>query len=486
MEQCLPDCKKPIVSINTPKECPACGSKDLVQDKDTLDTWFSSGLWTFSTLANSPDQIKIKNKRLIIDSDDFKKFHPTSVLETGYDILFFWVARMIIMTTYAVQDIPFQDVYLHGLIRDALGRKMSKSLGNVINPLDMINKYGTDAVRLSLVIGTTPGNDMNLSEDKIAGYRNFTNKLWNIARYIITNPPATARHEWAGYELRTRLPLRGTSGQVTNYEFDQEKLTNADKYILEKMGYLIDEITGDLNDYSFSQAGEKLREFTWAEFADWYLEVSKFEKSKEKSLILFYILENLLKLWHPFMPFVTEKIWEEMGKAKMLIIEKWPLNTSLIKGARGINNFEIIKNIISAIRIIRAENKIEPAKKIKAVIFAGEQMNLIKSQEILIKSLRTGISELEIKKSGVKPKNAIAISIGGIEIHIIGAVDKEKEKERIVKEIENLEKLIKSAKIKLSNKDFLNKAPGKIVKAEMKKLKERENELEKLKKAGKS
>ena len=252
------------------------------------------------------------------------------------------------------------------------------------------------------------------------------------------------------------------------------------------MGYLIDEITGDLNDYSFSQAGEKLREFTWAEFADWYLEVSKFEKSKEKSLILFYILENLLKLWHPFMPFVTEKIWEEMGKAKMLIIEKWPLNTSLIKGARGINNFEIIKNIISAIRIIRAENKIEPAKKIKAVIFAGEQMNLIKSQEILIKSLRTGISELEIKKSGVKPKNAIAISIGGIEIHIIGAVDKEKEKERIVKEIENLEKLIKSAKIKLSNKDFLNKAPGKIVKAEMKKLKERENELEKLKKAGKS
>jgi len=486
MEQCLPDCKKPIVSINTPKECPACGSKDLVQDKDTLDTWFSSGLWTFSTLANSPDQIKIKNKRLIIDSDDFKKFHPTSVLETGYDILFFWVARMIIMTTYAVQDIPFQDVYLHGLIRDALGRKMSKSLGNVINPLDMINKYGTDAVRLSLVIGTTPGNDMNLSEDKIAGYRNFTNKLWNIARYIITNPPATARHEWAGYELRTRLPLRGTSGQVTNYEFDQEKLTNADKYILEKMGYLIDEITGDLNDYSFSQAGEKLREFTWAEFADWYLEVSKFEKSKEKSLILFYILENLLKLWHPFMPFVTEKIWEEMGKAKMLIIEKWPLNTSLIKGDRGINNFEIIKNIISAIRIIRAENKIEPAKKIKAVIFAGEQMNLIKSQEILIKSLRTGISELEIKKSGVKPKNAIAISIGGIEIHIIGAVDKEKEKERIVKEIENLEKLIKSAKIKLSNKDFLNKAPGKIVKAEMKKLKERENELEKLKKAGKS
>ncbi|MEA3464106.1 MAG: valine--tRNA ligase, partial [Patescibacteria group bacterium] len=177
-------CKNPIVSIKEVEKCPYCDG-GVEQDPDTLDTWFSSGLWTFSTLADNPDQIKIQDGKLVIDSDDFKNFHPTSVMETGYDILFFWVARMIIMATYAVGDIPFQDVYLHGLVRDIKGRKMSKSLGNAIDPLDVCAKYGTDAVRLALIIGATPGNDINLSEEKIAGFRNFTNKLWNISRYIL-------------------------------------------------------------------------------------------------------------------------------------------------------------------------------------------------------------------------------------------------------------------------------------------------------------
>jgi valyl-tRNA synthetase len=471
--KCLPKCKNPIVSVDDPKECPCCGSNDLIQDEDTLDTWFSSGLWTFSTLAQKPDQIKIKNGKLVIDSDDFKNFHPTAVLETGYDILFFWIARMIIMTTYAVGDIPFRDVYLHGLVRDEKGRKMSKSLGNVIDPLDMIKKYGTDATRLSLVIGTTPGNDINLSEAKVAGFRNFANKLWNISRFIIGNHKS----------------------QITNHKFNEKKLTEADKWILDKMGNLVDEITSDLNNYSFSQAGEKLREFTWNDFADWYLEVSKFEKNEEKDKILVYVLETLLKLWHPFMPFVTEKIWEELGNDKMLMIEKWPEKitprTPLIRGAiikvpadigvGGIKNFELIKNIIIAIRNARAEHKVPPSKKVKAVIYAGKHKELIKSQVELIKNLRTQISDLEIKNQGHRIKDAIHTTVDEIEVYLIGAIDKEKEKERIKKEIENLEKVIKNAKIKLENKEFVAKAPEKVVNMEKEKLEKAERELEKLK-----
>ncbi len=468
--QCLPECKNPIVSIDDPKECPHCGSKDLIQDHDTLDTWFSSGLWTFSTLAKKPEQIKIKNGKIFIEGEDFKNFHPTAVLETGYDILFFWVARMIIMTTYAVGDIPFQDVYLHGLIRDKNGRKMSKSLGNVIDPLDMIKKYGADATRLSLVIGTTPGNDMSLSEEKVAGFRNFANKLWNIARYIITN--AKFKTQSSKLQLKT------------------QNLTLADKWILGKLEKLIGEVSGDLDNYRFSQAGERLREFSWGDFADWYLEVSKFEDNKEKSEVLVYILKNVLKLWHPFMPFVTEKIWEEMGEEKMLIIEEWPLTPQapLLKGGiRGIN-FELIKNIITVIRNARSKNKVEPSKKIKAVIYARKNKNFIESQADLIKSLRTGVSDLEVKARGPKIDKAIYVPIGdiNIDIYLLGAVDEEKEKIRIKKEIENLEKIIKITEAKLSNKEFVEKAPAKVVKMEKEKLAKAESELKKLREQIKS
>ncbi len=501
------DCP-PIISVEQPKSCPNCSSSELKQDPDTLDTWFSAGLWTFSTLANSPGQIKIKDGKLVIDSEDFKNFHPTSVLETGYDILFFWVARMIIMTTYAVGDIPFQDVYLHGLVRDEKGKKMSKSLGNVIDPLDMIKKYGTDATRLSMVIGTTPGNDMNLSEEKVAGYRNFANKLWNVARFIIQ------KTENSLTSSKPHIKSKTTDNRQQTIGFNN--LTLADEWILEKLKHLISEISNNLDSYKFSQAGELLRDFTWNDFADWYLEVSKFEKSEEKDKILIYVLENLLKLWHPFMPFVTEKIWGEMGNDKMLIIEKWPekiipqpplkspqpplsrgsysrgltnapadiegegMNAPLIKGVGGIYNFELIKSIITAIRNARAENKVEPAKKIKAVIYAGKQKDLIESQAELIKNLRTQISDLDVKSKGSKIKDAIYITVGEIEIYLIGAVDEGKEKERIKKEIENLEKVIKSAKMKLGNKEFASKAPEKVVNMEKEKLEKAEGELKKL------
>ncbi len=431
------------------------------QDTDTLDTWFSSGLWTFSTLANSPEQIKIENGKLVIDSEDFKHFHPTAVLETGYDILFFWVARMIIMTAYAVEDIPFQDVYLHGLVLDEKGKKMSKSKGNVIDPLDMIKKYGTDATRLSLVIGSTPGNDLRLSEEKVAGFRNLVNKIWNIYRYAFSN-----------YELR-----------ITNYELDEKKLTNADHWILKKMFALTNNVKQHLENYNFSQAGEMLIKFTRDDLADWYLEVSKFEKSETKERIMAIVLNDLLKLWHPFIPFVTEVIWNELEYKKMLITSGWAEDINYVNiGVGDHQSFGLIKETVTSIRNARAENKIEPAKKVKAIIYAGKRKELIESQAKIIKNLKTGISELEVKETGEDLEGEILITVEDIKIYLIGAIDKEKEAQRIKKEIENLEKVIKGIESKLNNKEFVEKAPKEVVEREQERLKGFKKELEALSK----
>ncbi len=422
-----------------------------VQDEDTLDTWFSSGTWTFSTLGWPDNYVKGKK------SGDLARFHPTQVLETGYEIITLWVSRMIIMSFYALNEIPFEKVYLHGMILDKNGKKMSKSKGNGIDPLEMIDKFGTDAVRLSLLMGNTPGNDAKYSEDKIASFRNFTNKLWNVARYIITN------HE----------------SRIMNNELNLKNLTISDRWILGKMEELIKKVTEDLESYSFSQAGESLREFTWDDLADWYLEASKFEKNEEKSRILNYVLENLLKLWHPFMPFVTETIWQKMGHKTFLMVEKWPKSDSIASLQNDKIEFEVVKEIIVAIRNARAENKVEPGQKVKAVIYAGKRKKLITEQAHLIKSLRTGISELEIKTKGEKIAGAIYAAVGDIEIYLVGAVDKAKEKARLEKEIVNLEKVIKAAEARLANKEFVSNAPAEIVKKEKEKLAGWQAELEK-------
>ncbi len=458
---------------------------EWTQDPDTLDTWFSSGLWTFSTLAHSPKQIKICDNKLIIDSDDFRRFHPTAVLETGYDILFFWIARMIIMTTYAVGDIPFRDVYLHGLVLDEQGKKMSKSKGNVINPLEMIKKYGTDATRLSLVIGSTPGNDLRLSEKKVAGFRNFTNKLWNVSRFILQNiNKANNSESFASFEI---INLRTIKTQNI-------KLNTADKWILNKMQKLIVEVTDDIENYRFSPAGEKLREFTWNDLADWYLEISKFEKNKAKNWILAVILRDLLKLWHPFIPFITEKIWSSFAKAtedksegekkkNLLMISQWPEIEvyEKILGQDKRDKFEVIKDIITAIRNARAEHKVEPARKIKVVIYAGQYKDLVKENEVLIKNLRTGIQELEIKEGGEKIKQAIFTTAGETEIYLLGAVNSAKEKTRLKKEIAQLERAITVSQNKLNNKDFVTKAPEAVVARERDKLAGWQKELKILK-----
>jgi len=434
-----------------------------VQDTDTLDTWFSSGMWTFSTLANNPEQISIRDGKLHIDSEDFKNFHPTQVLETGYDIIFFWVARMIIMTTYAVQDIPFQDVYLHGLVLDDKGKKMSKSKGNVIDPLDMIPKYGTDATRMSLIIGSTPGNDLRLSEDKIAGFRNFTNKLWNISRFIIMSSESLKE---------AKPPIGGLASR--------DELTIADKWIITKLNILIRDVSNDIDDYKFSQAGERLREFTWNDLADWYLEVNKFEKTKEKNEIMLMILRNILKLWHPFMPFVTEAIWAEFND-DALIVSHWPESESYLIDETEGNQFNLIQEIIVAIRNARNENKVEPSKKVKAVIVTKNK-SLLESQAILIKSLKTGIEEIEITENDSEQKDAIGVVVGDIKIYLLGAIDKDKEKVRIQKEIENLERFVKVVEGKMSNKEFIDRAPKDVVEREQATLRIKKEELETLRK----
>jgi len=396
------------------------------------------------------------------------------------------------MTTYAVGDIPFEDVYLHGLVLDDKGKKMSKSKGNVIDPLIMCEKYGTDATRLSLIVGSTPGNDMRLSEDKIAGFRNFANKLWNIARFILSNSE----------ENESTLPSGFSRGFAAQ---DDKQLSLADKWILSKLDNLIAGVTKDLEEYRFSQAGENLREFTWSDLADWFLEASKFEKNENKAGILNYILETILKLWHPFIPFVTEVIWKEMGNKGSLMIEQWPSFAKATEGKpephpntpppsgtplkgrlnirkeREAGGFELIKEIVMAIRNARAENKVEPGKKIKAVIYAGDNKELIESQDDIIKGLRTGIETLEVKEGGKKIQNAIYITLGDIEIYLIGAVDKEKEQARIMKEIAKLEKIIEITKKKLKNKEFVDKAPKAVVNKEKEKLEQYEGELKNLK-----
>jgi valyl-tRNA synthetase len=430
--------------------------EDWKQDEDTLDTWFSSGMWTFSTLG-WPYTFKDGKK-----SGDLARFHPTQVLETGYEIITLWVSRMIMMSLFAVGEIPFENVYLHGMVWDKNGKKMSKSKGNGIDPIDVINKYGTDAVRLSLLIGSTPGNDVRVSEERVEGFRNMVNKLWNVSRYI----------------------LQKTDDKKQTIE--SRALSLSDRWILGEMKELVKNYYDDLENYRFSQTGESLRDFTWNSLADWYLEASKFEESEIKTQILNLILTDLLKLWHPLIPFVTEAIWQEINPGKLLMVERLPQADSYVKilgktKGKESQDFGVVISLVSAIRNARAENKVEPSKKIKAIIYAGKKLDLLKSQEAIIKGLKTGIEELEIKSGGEKINGAIYAVAGGMDIYLIGAIDAEKEKARIEKESANMQKLIKNLENKLSNQEFIGKAPASIVEKEKEKLENYQKELEKLK-----
>ncbi|MFA6322044.1 MAG: valine--tRNA ligase [Candidatus Buchananbacteria bacterium] len=417
--------------------------KGWVQDQDTLDTWFSSGLWTFSTLG-WPEK-----------TNDLKTFHPTSLMETGYDLIFFWIARMIIMSNYLMEEVPFKQVYMHGMVRDEKGRKMSKSLDNTIDPLVMIEKFGADATRLALIIGTAPGNDIVVSENKIEGYRNFVNKLWNISRYILS---------------KVEKP--------TIIEKEPKAKTLADKWILSELNNLIDLATENLEKYNFSLVGERIYEFTWSKLADWYVEVSKVETDKEE--ILLYILQTLLKLWHPFCPYVTEEIWGKFGAKNLLIIEAWPQAQGKVDKKSQVE-FELVAEIITAIRNLRADSKISPAQKIKALVVSAKMDKLIASQAAVIKSLAR-LESLEVVTKAKKPEASLSAVIKGAEIYlpVAGMIDVAKETKRLSEESQRLQDFIKHLEEKLQNAKFTDRAPKEIVAAEKEKLAQSQDQLEKI------
>ena len=402
------DDNKVIVARNKKEAKKKAGNKNIRQDKDTLDTWFSSSLWTFSTLG-WPEKTK-----------DFKKFHPTQVMETGTDIIFFWVARMILMSEYLLKDKPFETVYLHGMIRDKEGKKMSKSLGNGIDPLKMIDKFGTDALRLSLVIGSSPGQNLNIYEEKISGYRNFVNKLWNISRFIFSQVD-----------------------EVKRIKKEPKPKTLSDKWILSEFNKLIKEVTSDLDNYRFSQAGEKLYHFTWDDFADWYLEISKIEKDKDE--ILLYILERLLILTHPFTPFITEVIYKQFNDDKLLMIHEWPKANKINKDI--IINFTELKELIIGLRNLKSKNKISPTDFPDCYI----ENNILNKEYLKLAATMSRVNLVDKELS----LDFININTSKVWINL--------EKELSNKEKEKIKKYINSLENKLNNKDFIKNAPKDII-----------------------
>jgi valyl-tRNA synthetase len=401
---------------------------NLVQDEDTLDTWFSSALWPFS-IFGWPNQ-----------TDDLKRFYPTSVLETGHDILFFWVARMIMFGKFATNKYPFRTVYLHGLVQDEKGQKMSKSKGNGIDPLDLIEEFGTDAFRLSLVMGTTPGNNAHLGKEKIAGCRNFCNKLWNISRFIL---------------LQENVK-RESYGSVRT-------MTDLQEWILIKTDALVESVDACLRQYQFGVAAEKIWNFTWSEFADWAIEAAKVENSPITNGVLRHTLEILLRLLHPFIPFVTEKIWERCEKKYLLIKFSYPEKRNRTQFSS--KNFTEVIKVIEKIRSMRKLAGVDPTKKVIAFLHVDvdkQEEDILKNNSNIIEAL----SRLESLSFSSFPEEPGAIdSVGNIQIFLPdrGMIDPKAEKIRLEKELQKAEKVYSGLQKKLGSQGFLQKAPPELV-----------------------
>jgi valyl-tRNA synthetase len=423
------------------------------QDPDTLDTWFSSGLWTFSTLGwPAQSQTSVAGKPG--PENDFANYHPTAVLETGYDILFFWVARMILMSEYLLGQVPFQNVYLHGLVRDEQGRKMSKSLGNIIDPLDIIAEYGADAMRLSLVIGSTPGNDTRLSKEKIVAYRNFVNKLWNIGRYTATAVAPEMLH-WHGQPEKT-------------------KLSSADQWILSRFATVQDEVTKHLEHFQISLAAEALRDFTWNEFADWYVEIHKVEKNDG---VLITIWNDLLKLWHPFMPYVTEALFQSLypNEKSLLLVAPWPSPHEQTHDL----SFQRIIDLIQKIRNVRAIYHVDPSVK-PWLTLVGDKATWEPHFPIIERLAR--VEEIILTSEADQPKETARIGSGdtSVFVHLSGFIDVEKERARLTKEKDSAENYLFGIQKRLANEHFTAKAPAHVLEQNRQSLTETESKIREL------
>ncbi len=441
------DCKEVIASVDTPRECPRCKSKKLQQDPDVLDTWFSSALWPHSTLGWPKD------------TQDFRYFYPTSVMETGYDILFFWVARMVMMGLEDTGKIPFHTVYLHGLVRDEKGDKMSKSKGNVVDPLETIDKYGADALRFALTTGTAPGNDTKVAIPKLEAGRNFANKLWNAVRFVVGN-----------IKPDDRIII----------EFAQ--LPQEDRWILSRLGRVIFSVNELMGRYEFGEAQQVLYDFLWGEFCDWYIELAKIRLRGDKETpspvpVLVHVLEVALRLLHPFMPFLTEELWQhlpdDVKKAESIMIAPYPGEAEITSSdveAEGVVSSLI--EVIHAIRNARAEYRVEAAKWIPARIHG--RADKIKPYAGVIESLARArpVTFLGERRSGEASQRDLVLLLKDAEVVIPmeSMVDIAAEKARLDKEIAGTESELTRLEVRLSDNAFLTKAPAAVVEKEKEKL----------------
>lgn len=429
------DCGETIVAMDAPHTCPKCGSEKLYQDEDTLDTWFSSALWPFSTLG-WPDQ-----------TEDLKYFYPTDTLVTGYDIIFFWVARMIFSGMEHMGEPPFKTVFIHGLIRDAQGRKMSKSLGNGIDPLEVIAQYGADALRFTLVTGNSPGNDLRFSQEKVEASRNFANKIWNASRFILMNID--------GQDVPNQLP---------------EKLALEDKWIVNQFNQVVKEVTDNLEHFEIGIAVQKLYDFLWDELCDWYIEIAKIRlQSSDESAaqtarqVLVWVMTGTLQLLHPFMPYITEEIWQSLPhEGESIMVSKWPVYEEAHCFQQAASDMQGIMDVIRAVRNRRSEMNVPPSRKTHLYIATAAEKVFQEGAPII---------ERLAFANGVEIGPAFEIE-GAVNIVTSGAkayipmdelVDKKAELARLTKELESAQKQYATTQQKLSNEKFLSKAPENVV-----------------------
>ena len=453
------ECGNIHVAKEKPQKCEKCGSSKIYQDPDTLDTWFSSALWPFSTLG-WPDK----------ESQDLKTFYPTNVLVTGYDIIFFWVARMVFSGLEVMKEKPFSDVLIHGIVRDSMGRKMSKTLGNGIDPIEVIEKYGADSLRFSVISGTTMGNDIKYMPEKLEQASNFANKIWNAAKFITMNM----------VEEKEIREFHNKNYDENTKKIKEETLRLEDKWIINKLDRLTLEITKNLENYDLGVALDKIYAFIWNEFCDWYIEIVKnrlYSDNKEEkvkvSYVLNYVFTEAMKLLHPFMPFITTKIYQNLiTDGKDLIIANW--TTPKIKFSYDCEEeiVEKIKEIIIEIRNIRANMNIHPSKKAKLIFVTKKYKENIQEAKDFILKLGFG-EELKIQenKEGIKD-NAISILLEGIELYIPfeGLVDLREERKRLLQEKAKLQSEVERCEKMLSNPGFINKAPKTKIEEEKSKL----------------
>ncbi|MDO8535425.1 MAG: valine--tRNA ligase [Candidatus Omnitrophota bacterium] len=453
------DCGEIMVLKAAPDKCSKCGSKTIEQDPDVLDTWFSSWLWPFSTFGWPKD------------TQDLKYFYPTNALVTAQEIIFFWVARMVMAGMEFMGDVPFKDVYIHGTVRDITGTKMSKSLGNVIDPLDMIKKYGTDALRFSIISITAQGQDVFLSENRFELGRNFANKLWNASRFILMN-----------------LKEEDISVDLCVF-FEESELSLSERWILSRLYSTLDEVEKCLCEYKFNEAANLLYEFIWHEFCDWYIEIAKSTIGDSKTQVVLYkVLEKSLRMLHPFMPFITEEIWQKLPRSKdavgdSIMIQPWPhMQKNMISGEAQ-SGMKCLIDVITAIRNIRSVWNIDPKREMPALINirAKEGEILLNKNADMIKRL-SKLSVLSVGKID-KPKNSAASVVGAFEVYVPleGIIDFDKEKARLKKDEDRIKSEIKSISTRLKDKNFTKKAPEDVIEKQRVRKADLELQVKKLK-----